>query len=131
MINTLCDLYNVCWNIGEIPNEWKTCNLTPIHKPRRDPTEFKNYRPIALLYCVGKLLCKIITKRLSYYLKEGKYINTDQSGFIAGHNTYECLSRITENIYDCFQKNSVCYAVFLDINKAYDSVWRNELRYKL
>ena len=38
---------------------------------------------------------------------------------------------MTETIYKSFDHKSVTYAVLLDISAAYDSVWRNGLRYKM
>jgi len=38
---------------------------------------------------------------------------------------------MTEQIYQAIHQNSVIYAAFLDISSAYDSVWRDGLRYKL
>ncbi|ETO34850.1 hypothetical protein RFI_02236 [Reticulomyxa filosa] len=39
--------------------------------------------------------------------------------------------RLTDTIHKSFDCNSVTYVVLLDISAAYDSVWRNELRYKM
>ncbi|ETO36481.1 hypothetical protein RFI_00581, partial [Reticulomyxa filosa] len=45
------------------------------------------------------------------------------------HN--ELLLRLTETIHKSFDCNSVTYAVLLDISAAYDSIWRNRLKYKM
>ena len=51
--------------------------------------------------------------------------------FQSWHNTSELFLRITELIHAAFDKNSVAYAVLLDISSAYDSVWRDGLRHKM
>lgn len=40
----------------KIPKKWKHSRIVPILEPGKDPTEAKNYRPIALLSNIGKLL---------------------------------------------------------------------------
>ena len=102
-----------------------------IPKPDRDHSQCKNHRPIALLSGVGKLMERIITRRLMWWLNENNMLHQTQAGFQSWHNTNELLLRMTETIYKSFNNNSVTYAVLLDISSAYDSVWRNGLRYKM
>ena len=65
-----------------------------------------------------------------WWLNEDKMLHQSQAGFQSWHNTEELLLRMTETIYKSFDNNSVTYAVLLGIS-AYDSVWRNGLRYKM
>ncbi|CAB4009432.1 Hypothetical predicted protein, partial [Paramuricea clavata] len=53
MAPSVCALFNQSLNIGRIPSEWKSANMTPIHK--KDLRELaENYRPISLLPILGK-----------------------------------------------------------------------------
>ncbi|ETO06342.1 hypothetical protein RFI_31054, partial [Reticulomyxa filosa] len=56
--------------IGYVPRLWKRANIAPIPKSDRGHSICKNYGPISLLSGVGKLLEKIITMRLMWYLNE-------------------------------------------------------------
>lgn len=130
-IDSLVLLFNWSFKIGYMPKQWKLCNIAPIPKPGRDHTKAKNYRPIALLSCVGKIMERLFSQRLLRYLKETHLLSEHQAGFQSYHNTYELLLKLTEQIYHSFRNNSILEAVFLDISAAYDSVWRDGLRYKL
>ena len=121
MIESLVFLFDWSFKIGHVPRLWKRANIVPIPKPDRDHSICKNYRPIALLSSFGKLLERIITMRLMWYLNEHQLLGQCQAGFQSWHNTSELLLRITESIYASFNKNSVTYAVLLDISSAYDS----------
>ena len=66
-----------------------------------------------------------------WYLNENHLLHYSQAGFQSWHNTSELLLRFTESIYAAFDKKSVSYAVLLDISSAYDSVWRDGLRFKM
>ena len=55
--------------------------FVPIPKPEKDHSLCKNYRPIALLSCVGKLMERIITKRLMWYLNEHHLLHQDNATF--------------------------------------------------
>ena len=52
----LAILFNHWLNIGYFPRAWKKALVVPIPKPRSDPRQCSNYRPISLLSPFGKLL---------------------------------------------------------------------------
>ena len=91
----------------------------------------KNWRPITLLSCVGKIFERILSQRLLYYCKINKLITPNQAGFQQNLKTYDLLLRYTEAAYEAIRNNSVLYSIFLDITAAYDSIWHNGLLYKL
>jgi hypothetical protein len=55
---------NVCWNYGDIPEEWRKAIVIPIHK-KGDRNNPDNYRGISLLNTGYKIYSKIIAKRLT------------------------------------------------------------------
>ena len=131
LVNSLLYLFNSCLKAGYFPKQWRQSNLIAIPKPFKNHSKCSNLRPIALLSCVGKLLERIVSKRLMWYLAKHKLLIPEQAGFQSFHNTEELLLRITEQICHSIHHNSVTYAVFLDIKGAYDTVWRDGLRYKM
>ena len=67
LVNCLHYLFNWSYSIGYFPEFWKQCNIIPIPKPERDHSKCKNHRPIALLSCIGKLMERIVSRRLLWY----------------------------------------------------------------
>ena len=60
-------LFNSCLLLGHHPHQWREATVTVVPKPNRtDPSLPKNYRPISLLECLGKLLEKVISSRILY-----------------------------------------------------------------
>ena len=55
----LTKLYNTTLQNGCIPQEWKQCNVTPVHKsgPQQDPS---NYRPISVVPVIAKTLERLL-----------------------------------------------------------------------
>ena len=58
---------------GTVPEDWRTANVTPIHKkgPRTDPG---NYRPVSLTSVPGKLMEAIVKDVMQKHLSTGKLI---------------------------------------------------------
>ena len=55
----------------------------------------------------------------------------EQEGSRKFRDTTDALLRITQDIYNGFNNKEHTAALFIDIEKAYDSVWREGLMYKL
>ncbi|KAF7650069.1 hypothetical protein LDENG_00131950 [Lucifuga dentata] len=127
----LLDLFNKICEEGELPNSWKEAIIVLIRKPGKDSSNPVNYRPIALTSHVFKLMEKMIKERLLYFIETRGLISNYQSGFKKGRCTMDpavCLEHETRKAQ--INKESVV-AVFFDIEKAYDMMWKEGLIIKL
>ena len=62
----LLDIVLRVWRGGEVPQRWKDAITMVLHK-KKERTECGNYRGIPLVAHAGKILLKIIARRLSEY----------------------------------------------------------------
>lgn len=125
------DMYNTSLITGYIPPSWKTGIVCPILKPNKDPSLVNSYRPITLLSCIGKLIERIIQKRLEYFLESNFVFPVSQSGFRRGGSTIDVLAAIVHNVRKTFEKKEYCIIVYIDLQSAYDCVWHDGLLCKL
>ena len=79
---------------GECPNDWRTANVTPIHK-KGDRTDPSNYRPVSLTSQVCKVLEKIVRVKIVNHMKENKLFSNSQHGFREGRS---CLTNLLETL---------------------------------
>ena len=73
---------------------------------------------------------RAIEQRLRSYLEDIGFINKFQSGFRQNKSTDDHLSRIFQSVMENFNGGEHVVAAFLDVEKAFDNVWYNGLRYK-
>ena len=127
----LLHLINLSWKSGQVPRAWKTAHIIPIPKPGKDHKLASSYRPISLTSCVGKVAERMVNRRLYWFLETTNNLGKNQAGFRKGRSTVDQLFRITQRIHDGFQSKKNTLAVFVDLQQAYDRVWRKGLLMKL
>ncbi|KAG0444799.1 hypothetical protein HPB47_013367 [Ixodes persulcatus] len=64
----LLDALNHVWQTSEIPDAWKLSHVIPIPKSGKPLTSPESYRPISMTSCVGKLLERLVLRRLTWHL---------------------------------------------------------------
>ena len=74
---------------------------------------------------------RIVTHRLYGFAEHFNLIDKEQEGFRRFRGTVDALLRLTQDIIDGFNKKESTAALFIDIEKAYDSIWHEGLLYKL
>ena len=114
-----------------MPEVWKEATILPIHKKGKDKGKATSYRPISLTSCVGKLMERLINNRLTWHLESKGHINAEQAAFRQNRSTEDQITYISQAIEDSFQDKKHTLAVWIDLEKAFDKVWKNGLRLKL
>ena len=72
---TLLKLFNESWKTGTVPAMWKKATIIPIHKKGKHKNNPNSYQPISLLSCLGKLLEKVINRRLLSFLEDNNVLS--------------------------------------------------------
>ena len=123
-------LFNKVLNSGIFPQLWSVGYISPVFKAG-DIGDPNNYRGITVCSCLGKFFTLIIKERLTKYLDEHDVIHNNQIGFRKGYRTSDHVF-VLKSLIDLYTKNDKkVYACFVDFQKAYDTIWRNGLFYKL
>ena len=109
-----------------IPITWRPGIVTNLSKPG-DPTNYGNYRGIALLPVLDKQFMKIIANRLLNFVK----VHNHQYGFVQNKGTTEVVFNLIATLEQQNLDHKALYAFFLDIKKAFDTVDQSMLLIKL
>ena len=62
-------LMETMWEEGRLPAEWKHAIIIPILKPGKVGSDPSSYRPIALTSVLCKIMERMVTNRLVYFLE--------------------------------------------------------------
>jgi retron-type reverse transcriptase len=127
----LVAIVNAALRLRLFPQQWKAADVVTIPKPGKDRLFPQNYRPISLLPTMGKVLEKIINIRLKQELEDNDVLPDTQAGFRAHHSTTQQAMKVVELIAEGFNNREATGAIFLDVSKAFDTVWHKGLLYKM
>ena len=122
-------IFNHCMDNGFYP--WHTSIITPIFKAG-DPYNPDNYRAIAVGSCLGKLFSSILLQRLKYFKQQHCSDPIEQLGFKKGAQTNDHVLTL-KTLIDKYTKRqrTNLFTCFVDLKKAFDTVSRDLLLYKL
>ena len=127
----LLQIFNNSWKTGNIPQSWREATMIPILKKGKNKKDVNSYRPISLLSCTGKLLERMVNTRLTWHLENNNIYANEQAGFRQNLSTEDQITYIAQKIEDGFQKKEHTLTVWIDMEKAFDKVWKDGLRLKL
>ena len=124
----LLKLLNACLIKKRTPNSWKNSHIFTIYK-KGNPNNPLNYRPIALLPTTYKIYSMLINNRLSNFMEKNNCFSNMQGGFRKDRPTYAKIWSLKNVIEHSITKNRELHMIYIDIQKAYDSVeyWALEL----
>ena len=124
-------LFNLIFDTGFIPESWVVGNIIPIYKNKGESNDPKNFRPITLVSCLGKLFTAILSERLSKYSDDFFVMHENKCGFRQGYCTVDNLFTLHSFFELLKRKKKKLYCAFIDFEKAFDKIWREGLWYKL
>ena len=128
--NSLCLLFNYMMDKGEFPEEWVKGLTIPIPKggDKKNP---ENYRRITMLPVLGKLFETIVNIRLVFMKNALKMVDPFNGGFKKGSMTSDNIFVLSGCIDKARATNQPLYVCFVDFKRAFDSVNRQLMFYKL
>lgn len=123
-------IFQMSVQTGEVPNDWKIANVTPIHKKgnRNQPS---NYRPISLTSHICKLFESVARDSIVSYLESNRLINDSQHGFRRGRSCLTNLLIFLDQVTRLVDDGNNLDVIYLDFAKAFDKVPHQRLLMKM
>ena len=128
--NHLATICNLSFSTGIFSAILKTAKVIPIHK-KNSKLEVSNYRPISLLSNIDKIFEKLMHSRLTEFLEGKQILYYRQFGFRKDFSTNHAILTLLESIQKALDDGQFACGIFIDLEKAFDTVSHDILLEKL
>ena len=108
-----------------MPKAFKIGKVTPLFK-NGSKSQFDNYHPITVLPICSKVLERCIRSHLRNHLETDKLLCHDQFGFRSKRNTEVAATIFIDSIRKNMDLGKLTGAIFIDLNKAFDTLNHNQ-----
>lgn len=111
-------LFNTILTKSIFPSGWKQSKIIPIPKSKL----YNDFRPIAILPFLSKVLENVMHKQMNAFLHSRKLLSDRQSGFTKGRSCVTALVDVIEDVRAKLDDNMVSFLILLDHSKAFDTI---------
>ncbi|KAL1447096.1 hypothetical protein WDU94_003514 [Cyamophila willieti] len=118
---SLLSFLNFIFDRGEIPKQITQSYMFMVHK-KGDPTLPENYRNIALLNNVFKLVTHMISQRVLCWIEDNKLFMEAQAGFRPGRGCTDNIFTLSSIVSLHLIQQRKLYAAFIDFKSAFSEV---------
>ena len=118
----LC-IVNLCFSSGVFPTPCKSSIIfLLIKKQGLDPEILKNYRPVASLSFISKIIEKAIASQIHDHLINNDIVDNFQSAYKAGHSCETALLRVYNDIVTTIGRGNGAMLVLLNLSADFDTI---------
>ena len=100
---------------------WKFTKIVPLHK-KKSKLERENYRPVAILSPLSKILEKVIYEHIYNYFDRNQLFHPSLHGYRKGRSTMTALLSMYDKWVCAASKGQVSGVVLVDLSAAFDLV---------
>ena len=119
----LVHIINLSFNIGIVPKKLKLAKVVPIFKNGYRDQPIK-YRLLSILSAFSKIIEKLFYDRIINFITKYNVLNPAQHGFCAGRSISDAIYNVVNFITKQLDCGNDILGIFIDVNKAFDSLSR-------
>ena len=127
LIPVILKLVNLSLSSGNVDGV-KLADIVPLLKDDKlNPNELKNYRPVSNLCFIGKIIERVVLRRLNEHLTKNNLHSPEQFAYKKNHSTETLLIKITNDLLIAADEKTATVVMMLDLSAAFDTVDHNLL----
>ena len=120
-----------CFKTGLNPLDWSKSNIIPVPKPDKDQRVPLQNRPISIICCIAKVYSFVLDSRVKSHLNANDLLCDTQNGSRAGRSCIDHIFSLITILRNRKAQTKATFLCFVDFCKAFDSVNRVLLFYKM
>ena len=112
------------------PSTWKRAKVIPLLK-KGDPLDPSNYRPVALLPILSKIMERVVFRQVVEYMESNGLLHPSHHGSRARHSTCTAVIEMYDSWVESMERGEMAGIMMLDLSAAFDLVDHSLLLQKM
>ena len=130
IVPAVTHIVNLSLKQAIFPSLYKMAKIIPLLK-KDDPLEPKNYRPVAILCILSKIIERAIFIQIVDFMNRNNLFHPNHHGFRAHHSTSTAMIQMFDSWVQAVDKGELAGVCMLDMSAAFDVVDHDILLRKL
>ena len=122
----LSHMFSHCFKAKDVPAHWKLATTILIHK-KNSTNDPSNFRPIALMSCLYKLLMSILARRMTNHAITNDLLSAEQKSARPSEDCYEHAFLLESIVNDARRQPQPLSIAWLDIKNAFGGILHSAL----
>ena len=123
-------IINLSISSKTFPGAWKNSKVVPLYK-KDDSLNPKNYRPVAIIPILSKILERVIFNQMTEYLSTNNLLHPNHHAYRVDHNTTTAMLQMYDGWVQAVESEQIAGVCMLDMSAAFDVVDHDLLLQKL
>ena len=87
IVPSVCHILNLSLQSNRFPSKWKIAKVVPLFKGKGSKLDPKNYRPVAILPILSKVLERAMYQQLVNFMDSNNFFNPNHHAYRSFHST--------------------------------------------
>ena len=122
IVPSVCHILNLSIQSNKFPTKWKIAKVVPLYKGKGSKVDPKNYRPVAILPILSKVLERAMFQQLVTYMDVNKFFNPNHHAYRSFHSTTTAMLQMYTTWLDALEQGEMAGVCMIDMSAAFDVV---------
>ena len=122
IVPAICHILNLSIRSNKFPTKWKIAKVIPLYKGKGSKFDSKNYRPVAILPILSKVLERAIFIQVVKYMDTNNYFNPNHHAYRSFHSTTTAMLQMYDTWLNILEQGDMAGVCMVDMSAAFDVV---------
>ena len=122
---------NLSLTYNKFPTKWKIAKVIPLYKGKGNKLDPKNYRPVAILPILSKVLERAMFRQMVGFMDSNLFFNPNHHAYKSFHSTATAMLQMYTTWLEAIEEGDMAGVCLIDMSAAFDVVDHQLLLEKL
>ena len=122
IVPAVCHIVNLSIQSNKFPTKWKIAKVIPLYKGKGCKLDPKNYRPVAILPILSKILERAMFLQVLSHMDNNNFFNPSHHAYRSFHSTTTAMLQMYDTWLDAVEDGDLAAVCMVDMSAAFDVV---------